>query len=87
MREQARYYVKEHKPMVIIGSPPCDSINEFNNKEKIEYLIHLEFCAEVLRRHGWLEDLSAFQKTFCCKPKVTGSNKSADAKIAGITPA
>ena len=58
-RQKAREYVANNKPLVLIGSPPCDqwSIMQNLNKGKrnpeevhkklIEAKIHLAFCAEL----------------------------------------
>ena len=59
MRQKPREYVNKHRPLFIIGSPPCDqwSIMQNLNKGKtspeevqktlIEARIHLAFCAEL----------------------------------------
>ena len=61
IRQKAREYVKNNKPMFIIGSPPCDQwsiMQNLNNNKRdpedikrklIEARIHLSFCAELYR--------------------------------------
>ena len=53
MREKARRYVSEHKPLFIIGSPPCDPFlntkcDPIKQQQKVVAgRIHLAFCAEL----------------------------------------
>ena len=58
-RQKAREYIIKNKPLVIIGSPPCDQwsiMQNLNNNKRnpgevhrkmIEARIHLAFCAEL----------------------------------------
>ena len=46
-REKVLTFIKENKPKWVIGSPPCDSIRTFNEREQVEHLIHLECCTEI----------------------------------------
>ena len=32
-REKVRAFLKENKPLWVIGSPPCDSIRKFDNRK------------------------------------------------------